>query len=125
METIYRAFDGKEFDDEDECLYYEREEELKDLKDCALLNNNKKPTIIPADVMYAYFKNEEQILTFNKLSVEDGLCEIEAYDKNYELAFFYDTNINEYVQYQERIDDYKLKILALKNEMEEIKNAIL
>lgn len=25
MDIIYRAFDGKEFEEEDDCLYYERE----------------------------------------------------------------------------------------------------
>ena len=125
METIYRAFDGTEFHDEDECLDYEKKEELKDLKDCILLDGNKNPVLEPEVVMYAYFKNEEQLLTFNRLCKKDGVAEIKTYDTDYELVFFYDMFTDEYVQYQERLNDFKLKTLNLKNEMEEIKNAIL
>ena len=125
METIYRAFDGTEFHDEDECLNYEREGELKDLKGCVLLDYDKNSTLIPDEVMYAYFRNEEQLLAFNKLCDEDGVPAIETYDKNYELAFFYNASTDEYMQYQERIDNHKARITTLENELEEIKNAIL
>ena len=59
MDIIYRAFDGKEFEDEDDCQEYEEKLAIKTLgRELTIVNDEFEPVTCGDDVYYFVVRSE-------------------------------------------------------------------
>ena len=94
--TIYVAFDGKEFDDENECERYESKE-LQDKYGKDLLVYNEDGELIPfdndyhlsQDSSYVVCKSEEALNYLNKTFNDNRVNKID-YNGKFPVSFYYD-----------------------------------
>ena len=123
MEIIYRAKDGKEFEDEYECEKYERklrETELFNTGTIFLDYYNKKissPIYKSEKIYHIYFPTEESIKLFEKIYEEEDDSIVEKlnceevikpniwyhFDDFKENFFSYERKVKEF---QEKIEEY-------------------
>ena len=115
MEIIYRANDGKEFEDEYECEKYERE-----LKEKELLNKgivfldyyNEKidaPIYESARIYHIYFPTEESIKLLEKVYEEENDTIVDHLNLNEEVKpniwYHFDDFENGYFSYERKIKE--------------------
>ena len=115
--TIYIAFDGKEFEDENEC----RKHESKELQDKygkdLLVYDNKNNELIPIsddyrlsqDSAYVICKSKEALNFLNKTFGDNGVNKI-YYEGNFPASFYYDFNTDEWKEIEHRIKELQDEI---------------
>ena len=114
--TIYVAFDGKEFDDENECKRYESKK-LQNKYGKDLLVYNKDGELIALDndywlsqsSAYVLCKSEEALNYINKTFDYNGVNNID-YDGNFPASFYYDFNTDEWKEIEPRIKELQDEI---------------
>ena len=68
MEIIYRAFDGKEFEDEYDCQEYEEKLTIKNLgRDLTIVNDEFEPVICGDDIYYFVVRSRVARSKINEL----------------------------------------------------------
>ena len=113
MQIIYRAIDGKEFDNEADCCYHEHE--LKD--GIIMLDRYGNPTNETCNALFVWLRDEEANVAFHAMARAqgDGLVSSITEGEDYGL-FYWDEGYEEY----RWIDpDMAEGILAIKNLMQE------
>ena len=114
--TIYVAFDGKKFDDENECERYESKE-LQDKYGKDLLVYNEDGELITLDndywlsqsSAYVLCKSEEALNYINKTFDYNGVNNID-YDGNFPASFYYDFTTDEWKEIKSRIKELQDEI---------------
>ena len=114
---IYIAFDGKEFEDENEC----RKHESKELQDKygkdLLVYDNKNNELIPIsddyrlsqDSAYVICKSKEALNFLNKTFGDNRVNNID-YNGNFPASFYYDFNTDEWKEIEHRIKELQDEI---------------
>lgn len=100
--TIYIAFDGKEFEDENECERYESKE-LKNKYGNELLVYNENDKLLPLDndyhlsqnSAYVVCKSDEALGYLNKVLDDNGINNI-YYEGNFPSSFYYNFETDEW-----------------------------
>lgn len=100
--TIYIAFDGKEFEDENECERYESKE-LPDKYGKDLLVYDKEDELIPLDndyrlsrnSAYVVCKSDEALGYLNKVFYDNRVNNI-VYEGNFPASFYYNFETDEW-----------------------------
>ena len=115
--TVYIAFDGKEFEDENEC----RKHESKELQDKygkdLLVYDNKNNELIPIsddyrlsqDSAYVICKSKEALNFLNKTFDDNGANNID-YDGKFPASFYYDFTTDEWKEIEYRIKELQDEI---------------
>ena len=115
--TVYIAFDGKEFEDENEC----RKHESKELQDKygkdLLVYDNKNNELIPIsddyrlsqDSAYVICKSKEALNFLNKTFDDNGANNID-YDGKFPASFYYDFTTDEWKEIKPRIKELQDEI---------------
>ena len=115
--TVYIAFDGKEFEDENEC----RKHESKELQDKygkdLLVYDNKNNELIPIsddyrlsqDSAYVICKSKEALNFLNKTFDDNGANNID-YDGKFPASFYYDFATDEWKEIEHRIKELQDEI---------------
>lgn len=114
--TVYIAFDGKEFEDYNECEKYETKE-LKDKygKDLSVYDNNGKllhldnDYRLSQDSAYVVCKSEKALNYLNKIFEDNGTNNID-YNDNFPASFYYDFTIDEWEEIAPRIKELQDEI---------------
>ena len=114
--TVYIAFDGKKFDDENECERYESKE-LQDKYGKDLLVYNEDGELIPfnndyrlsQDSAYVVCKSEEALNYIKKTFDYNGVNNID-YDGNFPASFYYDFTTDEWKEIKSRIKELQDEI---------------
>ena len=114
--TIYIAFDGKEFEDENECERYESKE-LQDKYGKDLLVYNEDGKLIPfdndyrlsQDSAYVVCKSEEALNYLNKTFNDNRVNKID-YNGNFPASFYYDFTTDEWKEIKSRIKELQDEI---------------
>lgn len=114
--TIYIAFDGKEFEDENECRKHESKE-LQDKYGKDLLVYNENNELLPLDADYylaqesAYVicKTEKALDYLNKTFEYNGIDKI-YYSGKFPVSFYYDFTIDEWKEIKPRIKELQDEI---------------
>lgn len=114
--TTYIAFDGKEFEDYNECERYE-DKELQDKygKDLLVYNNNG--TLLPfnndyclsQDSVYVVCKSKEALNFLNKMFDDNRVNNID-YDDNFPASFYYDFTTDKWKEIIHRIKELQDEI---------------
>ena len=114
METVFRAFDGKIFEDEDDCALYERKEKEKKIHNQYLgINYDESKTDLSEKSFHDFF-NEIQFLIIKTKSAAEFLSTL-AKEEGYVIpnqigVFVWDWDEDNFV-------DVESKIKKLKNEL--------
>ena len=114
--TIYIAFDGKEFEDENECRKHESKK-LQDKYGKDLLVYNEDGELIALDndywlsqsSAYVLCKSEEALNYINKTFDYNGVNNID-YDGNFPASFYYDFTTDEWKEIKSRIKELQDEI---------------
>ena len=114
--TIYIAFDGKEFEDENECRKHESKK-LQDKYGKDLLVYNEDGELIALDndywlsqsSAYVLCKSEEALNYINKTFDYNGVNNID-YDGNFPASFYYDFTTDEWKEVESRIKELQDEI---------------
>lgn len=114
METVFRAFDGKIFEDEDDCTLYERKEKEKKIRNQYFGMDYAENKIDFSEKSFFDFFNEIQFLII-KTKVAAEFLSILAKDEGYTIpnqigVFVWDEDEDNFV-------DVEGKIKKLKNEL--------
>ena len=114
--TIYIAFDGKEFEDENECERYESKKlEDKYGKDLLVYDNNGKLLSFDNDYhlsqnsVYVVCKSEEALNFLNKMFSVNSINKI-YYEGNFPASFYYDFETDEWEEIAPRIKELQDEI---------------
>ena len=115
--TIYIAFDGEEFEDENEC----RKHESKELQDkygkYLLVYDNKNNELIPIsddyrlsqDSAYVICKSKEALNFLNKTFDDNGVNNID-YNGNFPASFYYNFETDEWEEIAPHIKELQEEI---------------
>ena len=115
--TIYIAFDGEEFEDENEC----RKHESKELQDkygkYLLVYDNKNNELIPIsddyrlsqDSAYVICKSKEALNFLNKTFGDNGVNNID-YNGNFPASFYYNFETDEWEEIAPHIKELQEEI---------------
>ena len=114
--TIYVAFDGKKFDDENECEKYESKE-LQNKYGKDLLVYNEDGELIPfnndyrlsQDSAYAVCKSEEALNYLNKTFNDNRVNKID-YNGKFPVSFYYDFMTDKWKEIEHRIKELQDEI---------------
>ena len=114
--TIYIAFDGKEFEDENECERYESKE-LKNKYGKYLLVYNENGKLLSFDNDYCLFqesayvvcKSEEALNYLNKIFYDNNANGID-YEGNFPISFYYDFKTGKWKKIEHRIKELQDEI---------------
>ena len=114
--TIYVAFDGKEFDDENECERYESKE-LQDKYGKDLLVYNEDGELIPfdndyrlsQDSAYVVCKSEEALNYLNKTFNDNRVNKID-YNGKFPVSFYCDFMTDKWKEIEHRIKELQDEI---------------
>lgn len=117
--TVYIAFDGKEFEDENECERYESKE-LKDKYGNDLLVYNNNGTLLSFDndyrlsqeSAYVVCKSKEALNFLNKMFGDNRVNNID-YNDNFPASFYYDFTTDEWKEIVHRIKELQDEINML------------
>ena len=109
--TVYIAFDGKKFDDENECERYEIKE-LQDKYGKDLLVYNEDGELIPfnndyrlsQDSAYVVCKSEEALNYLNKTFNDNRVNKID-YNGKFPVSFYYDFMTDEWEEIEPHIKE--------------------
>ena len=114
--TIYIAFDGKEFEDENECERYESKElEDKYGKDLLVYDNNGKllpfnnDYYLSQNSVYVVCKSEEALNFLNKTFNDNRVNKID-YNGNFPASFYYDFMTDKWEEIAPRIKELQDEI---------------
>ena len=114
--TVYIAFDGKKFDDENECERYESKElQNKYGKDLLVYDNNGK--LLPfnndyrlsQDSAYVVCKSEEALNYLNKTFNDNRVNKID-YNGKFPVSFYYDFMTDKWKEIEHRIKELQKEI---------------
>lgn len=121
MEILYRAYDGKMFDTEEDCAFYETLAEIGD-KPCAIFADwrgniftlkdalNYGSSYSPESVMYMYAKNFEVFETAREYLFEAYGIECPDWDVSLDddepQAWLYDEECNEWKTWKSKVKEY-------------------
>ena len=122
--TVYIAFDGKEFEDENECERYESKE-LKNKYGKDLLVYNEKNKLLPLDddyrlcqdSAYVVCKSEEALNFLNRTFNYNRTNKI-YYEGNFPASFYYDFNTDKWKEIEHRIKEWQDEIKELQDEID-------
>ena len=93
MQIIYRAFDGKEFDNEADCCYYESEIE----NSVIMLNRNNERVYNTSSAFLVWLRNEEANLAFHAMARKEGDKDVKSITEGEDWGLYYwDEGYNEY-----------------------------
>lgn len=114
--TIYIAFDGKEFEDENECERYESKE-LKNKYGEDLLVYDEDGELIALNNdywlsqsgVYVVCKSDKALNYLNKIFKNNNVNEIYYYD-NFPVSFYYDFEIDGWKEIESRIKELQEEI---------------
>lgn len=106
METIYRAFDGKEFDDEDDCLDYEHRQKCRYI----LFDGNMDQTSNDCDAWYMILRNEDDI----DYVKSECFCFVCGENIEINVPYYWDEALGGFARICEKIDELKHEISRLK-----------
>lgn len=114
--TVYIAFDGKEFEDYNECERYESKK-LQDKYGKDLLVYNEDGELIALDndywlsqsSAYVLCKSEEALNYIKKTFDYNGVNNID-YDGNFPASFYYDFTTDEWKEIEHRIKELQDEI---------------
>ena len=114
--TVYIAFDGKKFDDENECERYEIKE-LQDKYGKDLLVYNEDGELIPfnndyrlsQDSAYVVCKSEEALNYLNKTFNDNRVNKID-YNGKFPVSFYYDFMTDKWKEIEHRIKELQDEI---------------
>lgn len=114
METVFRAFDGKIFEDEDDCVLYERKEKEKKIHNQYFGMDYAENKVDFSEKNFSDFFNEIQFLVIKTNAAAEFLSTV-AKEEGYTIpnqigAFVWDEEENDFV-------DVESKIKKLKNEL--------
>lgn len=114
METVFRAFDGKIFEDEDDCVLYERKEKEKKIHNQYFGMDYAENKVDFSEKNFSDFFNEIQFLVIKTNAAVEFLSTV-AKEEGYTIpnqigAFVWDEEENDFV-------DVESKIKKLKNEL--------
>ena len=116
QKTIYVAFDGKKFDDEDDCREYELNTKLKDVGDDLLLydKNGKKiekidNQLLAESIDYIVVKSEKAYEYFVEQMDYFGLNYPDFYDSPI-CSYYYDYDESEWINIEDRVQCLQLEI---------------
>lgn len=114
--TIYIAFDGKQFDYEDDCREYELNTKLKDIGDDLLLydKNGKKiekidNQLLAESIDYIVVKSEKAYEYFVEQMDYFGLNYPDFYNSPI-CSYYYDYDENEWINIEDRVQCLQLEI---------------
>ena len=114
--TIYIAFDGKQFEDENECERYESKElQNKYGKDLLVYDENGKLIALDNDYWlshssaYIICKSEKALNYLNKIFDYNGVNNVD-YDGNFPASFYYDFTTYEWKEIKSRIKELQDEI---------------
>ena len=114
--TVYIAFDGKEFDDYNECERYEiKELQNKYGKDLLVYDENGKLIALDNDYWlshssaYIICKSEKALNYLNKIFDYNGVNNVD-YDGNFPASFYYDFTTYEWKEIKSRIKELQDEI---------------
>lgn len=114
--TIYIAFDGKEFEDENECEKYESKElQNKYGKDLLVYDKNDELIALDNDYRlsqdsaYVLCKSEEALNYINKTFDYNGVNNID-YDGKFPASFYYDFATDEWKEIAPHIKELQKEI---------------
>ena len=115
-QTVYIAFDGKEFDNEYDCREYELNTKLKDIGDDLLLydKNGKKiekidNQLLAESIDYIVVKSEKAYEYFVEQMDYFGLNYPDYYDSPI-CSYCYDYDENEWINIEDRVQCLQLEI---------------
>nr|DAN14877.1 MAG TPA: hypothetical protein [Caudoviricetes sp.] len=114
--TIYIAFDGKEFEDYNECERYESKE-LQDKYGKDLLTYNDYGTLLPLDndyrlsqdSAYVVCKSKEALNYLNKIFNDNRTNNID-YNGNFPASFYYNFETDEWEEIESHIKELQEEI---------------
>ena len=114
--TVYIAFDGKEFEDENECERYESKElQNKYGKDLLVYDENGKLIALDNDYWlshsgaYIICKAEKALIYLNKICDYNGVNNVD-YDGNFPASFYYDFTTYKWKEIKSRIKELQDEI---------------
>lgn len=120
MEIIYRAFDGKEFEDEYDCLEYEDKLSIQTLgRELTIVNDEFEPVTCGDDVYYFIVRSEAARRKINEL--------IDPYhfERNKEVLldtpYMWDDNANKFLPIPRLIEEKQAEIAELIEYIEKLR----
>jgi hypothetical protein len=96
MKVIYEAFDGTQFDNEPECLDYER---VKGKADIVMLDCNGNSAKQTASAAFVWLRDEHSAALFHSLARDCGDLVAASTIQEEECGFFFWDEYNERYQY--------------------------
>lgn len=111
METVFRAFDGKIFEDEDDCVLYERKEKEKKIHNQYFGMNYAENKIDFSEKSFCDFFNEIQFLII-KTKAAAELLSTAAEEEGYIIpnqigAFVWDEEENNFINVENKVEKMK------------------
>lgn len=111
METVFRAFDGKIFEDEDNCALYEKREKEKKIHNQYLGINYDENKIDFSEKSFFEFFNEIQFLIIKTEAAAELLSTI-AEEEGYIVpnqigAFVWDEEENNFINVENKVEKMK------------------
>lgn len=96
MKIIYEAFDGTQFDNEPECLDYEK---VKGKADIVMLDCNGNPVKKTDSAAFVWLRDEHSAALFHSLARDCGDLVAASTIQEEECGFFFWDECNERYQY--------------------------
>ena len=110
MDIIYRAFDGKEFEEEDDCLYYEREIIANKYKNDIIGLNKEFEKISLFDGIENFFQKSYFILIKTNEAVDfikENNFNWNFYIPSFEKGtYYYDQTVDEWRAIDEKVNKF-------------------
>ena len=94
MQIIYRAIDGKEFDNEADCCYHEHE--LKD--GIIMLDREGNPTTETCKALFVWLRDEDANLAFHAMARAEGDDAVKSITEGEDWGLYY---------WEEGYDEYR------------------
>jgi hypothetical protein len=113
MEIVYRAFDGKEFDNEADCCYHEYT--IKE--GVIMLNRNNEVVQKTSDAFLVWIKDEDANLAFHAMAERQRDLDVSSIVKGEDYGLFYwDEGLEEYRWIDTDMIDGLIKIKGIVEE---------
>ena len=93
MQIIYRAIDGKEFDNEADCCYHEN----TIMDNVVMLNRNNEVVEVTSNAFLVWLKDVNANLAFHAMAERQGDLDVSSITKGEDYGLFYwDEGLEEY-----------------------------
>lgn len=114
METVFRAFDGKIFEDEDDCFLYERKEKEKKIRNQYFGMDYAENKINFSEKSFFDFFNEIQFLIIKTKAAAELLSTV-AEEEGYTIpnqigAFVWDEEENNFINVENKVEKMKKEL---------------